>query len=367
MTKQDDYLVQLDGLRFLAVGMVLVDHWMVEVNHLPFGSLGVNLFFVLSGFLITRILITSRAKTYGKPGGLGSYLKKFYIRRTLRIFPIYYLSIMALWLLNDPSVRGKLAWSLLYATNIYIAVYEKWLGVIDHFWSLAVEEQFYIFFPILIFLIPTRFLTRFFVIITIFSVLLRLYFFSIGKNWVVSYVTMFSCLDAFGLGAIMAYLMLFHKERFVSFFTNRWFLWVSLIVLVGVIWWGNVIMPPHDFVKVVWEPLFSAIFFFFLIGGAVVGYGGWFKWFLENPVSSYLGRISYGLYIYHNFIYNYYHTPITHPTLRAVRRINDVVPGFADSLVARWFFYFGLTVALASLSWYIIEKPINQLKDKFSR
>ena len=90
-----NHLRQLDGIRFIAVFLVLFDHWM---GHIDFpvgaiGALGVTIFFVLSGFLITRILLSSKDRLSNKPnGGLSTYLKTFYIRRTIRIFPIYYLS-----------------------------------------------------------------------------------------------------------------------------------------------------------------------------------------------------------------------------------------------------------------------------------
>jgi peptidoglycan/LPS O-acetylase OafA/YrhL len=224
---QDNYLIQLDGLRFIAVALVLWDHWMPEPHTLPFGKLGVNLFFVLSGFLIARILLSSKDKNYGKEGGLGDYLKKFYIRRTLRIFPIYYFSLLVLWLLHDPSVRGKEWWQILYASNIYISIKKTWLGVTDHFWSLAVEEQFYIFFPLLIFFIPRRYVVPFFGILIAFSVLLRAYFLKIDQPWYVSYVTMPTALDAFGFGALMAYSQLYHRPFFQKLFSNRLYLGLS--------------------------------------------------------------------------------------------------------------------------------------------
>jgi peptidoglycan/LPS O-acetylase OafA/YrhL len=369
--KRDEYLVQLDGLRFLAVGLVLWDHWTPEPHLLPLGALGVNLFFVLSGFLIARILLVSKDKNYGQTGGLKTYMRKFYIRRTLRIFPIYYLSLLGLWLLHDASVRGKVWWQVLYASNIYIATKQTWLGITDHFWSLAVEEQFYIFFPILIFFIPRRWVVPFFVGLLVASVALRGYWWWIRKPWFVSYVSMPTALDAFGCGALMAYLQLYKNALFQRIYANRAYLWGSLAVLAVMFYFSAQVAasgtPKSYNVYInVWERLLASIFFMFLIGGAIIGYQGWFKWLLENPVSNYLGKISYGLYVYHNFVFNQYHSPNHHPVVRLLNKMIREIDGFNELYVLRVLILFAITTAVAALSWHFIEKPINNLKDKWA-
>jgi peptidoglycan/LPS O-acetylase OafA/YrhL len=373
MQKNENYLVQLDGLRFLAVGLVLWDHWMAERNPLPFGAMGVNLFFVLSGFLIARILMSSKDKTYGQAGGLKEYLRKFYIRRTLRIFPIYYLSLVVLWLLRDPSVRGKELWQIFYGSNVYVALNKTWLGVTDHFWSLAVEEQFYIFFPLLIFFIPRRFFVPFFIGLVVLSVGLRVVFWATGQPWYVQYVTMPTALDAFGFGALMAYAQLYCKSDFQRVYSNRLYLFASLAALSVVFYLSDFVKEigatkDDNFFINVWERFFGSIFFMFLIGGAIIGYKGWFKWFLENPVSNYLGKISYGLYVYHNFVYNHYHSPASHPVVRLLNKLH-----LGHDMSDIWYLHvakvallFALTTIVAAISWHFIEKPINDLKDKYA-
>ena len=366
-TTNSGYLIQLDGLRFVAVALVLVDHWLAEFNIVPFGPLGVTLFFVLSGFLITRILMVSREKNIGQEGGMGRYLRKFYIRRTLRIFPIYYLSIAVLYALNVPPVRDTLAWCLLYATNIYIAVNQHWMGVIDHFWSLAVEEQFYIFFPFVIFLIPRRWLVSFLVSMIGLSILLRFYFYYAGYEWVVNYVSMPMCLDSFGLGGLMAWMQLRRPELFIKVFKNPIWILVGLACWIAVVYWSKTFVEIHNVANDVIDRFVSSVLCFFLIGKAVLGFKGGMKWFLENPVSNYLGKISYGMYLYHNFIYNHFHTPPTHPTMRILNKIHGYLPTLTESLAFQMVYFFFLTTCLAALSWHFIEKPINSLKDKYAR
>jgi peptidoglycan/LPS O-acetylase OafA/YrhL len=340
----NNYLVQLDGLRFVAIALVLVDHFTAAVNKIPFGPLGVNLFFVLSGFLITRILITSREKFKDSQNGFQSYFKRFFIRRSLRIFPVYYLCILLLFVFNVPPVREKLGWFMFYGANIYMAVNQTWMGVVDHFWSLSVEEQFYIIFPVVIFFLPKKWLVPAFIAMLLGSLVFRMYFFFSGYNWIVNYVSMPACLDSFGLGAFMAWLLLFRPEQYRKVFGNGLLVVAGLLLWVGVVYWGKTFEQPKNVATDVWERLAGSVFCFFLIGKGVLGYGGFVKQFLENGVVLYLGKISYGLYAYHNLVYNHFHSPPDHPTL----------------------FFFTITVAVASLSWYCMEKPINNLKDKWT-
>lgn len=148
-----DKIPALDVLRGIAVLLVVLSH-LPESFHGPkvlflrlffqIGHLGVELFFVLSGFLITRILLDYASNGYS--------LKTFWIRRAVRIFPIYYLTIAAcLFLLEGTPI----VWPLLYATNIH-SLSGGNNGALAHTWSLSLEEQFYLVWPILVFALPLR-------------------------------------------------------------------------------------------------------------------------------------------------------------------------------------------------------------------
>jgi len=107
------YMPQLDSLRAFAVFFVLIEHWIINETHyttIPFGMIGVTTFFVLSGFLITEILLRSRNIAEENNLGLLHSLKQFYIRRTLRIFPIYYITIFILFVFNIQSIREIFIW-----------------------------------------------------------------------------------------------------------------------------------------------------------------------------------------------------------------------------------------------------------------
>jgi peptidoglycan/LPS O-acetylase OafA/YrhL len=141
------YMPQLDGLRALAVAAVAWWHWAPPEYHfqIPWGDLGVQLFFVLSGFLITAILWHGRSE-YQRLGQRGFLtLRRFYMRRFLRIFPLYYAVVLMTALIGIKSVRETFFWNIAYLSNFYLFLRGEWRGPISHFWSLAVEEQFYLF------------------------------------------------------------------------------------------------------------------------------------------------------------------------------------------------------------------------------
>lgn len=371
-----NHLRQLDGIRFVAVAMVLFDHWMSGRVELPLGALGVTIFFVLSGFLITRILLASKDKLSNEPnGGLGKYMKTFYIRRTLRIFPVYYLTLFVLYAVNEPPVRRTFGWLALYATNLYMAYFTTWMGTVDHLWSLAVEEQVYLFFPLLLFFVPRRWVPATAILMIVGAVAMRYVLYRARLPWFIGYVTMPACLDSFGLGAIMAFWWLYQRGRFEQVFRHSIWIWVSCALLAVVVIYTKILpaipdatgLPGHhNIMSDVWERLVASFIGFFLIGRAVLGFGGPVKWILEHPVSQYMGRISYGLYLYHNFVFNVYHTQPTHFTLRAWRRITDVLPFLNSSYFFQFSFFLAITITLATLSWYLIERPVNNLKDRFS-
>jgi peptidoglycan/LPS O-acetylase OafA/YrhL len=181
-------LTSLDGLRGLAVLSVVLFHTLRLQNAGVFGEIwkrfhgsawaGVDLFFVLSGFLITGILLDSR--------GQENYFRNFYARRTLRIFPLYY-TVLAVALLVVPFVVGfprlpaayprlleNQLWLWTYTQNYLQATTAHTLPGFGHFWSLAVEEQFYWFWPLVVCLLPRKALLRFCLIVCAILPFIRL-------------------------------------------------------------------------------------------------------------------------------------------------------------------------------------------------
>src|ERR1051326_5357564 len=154
----------LDGIRGIAIALVIIHHGFFGAK--PSGALstfvarlaascwvGVDLFFVLSGFLITGILLKSRDSA--------GYFRIFYMRRFFRIFPLYYSCLAAALLVSaafysDVTPKLDLSWNLLYLANIRLALHGWAWRPVSHLWSLSVEEQFYLVWPTVIFLLPRR-------------------------------------------------------------------------------------------------------------------------------------------------------------------------------------------------------------------
>jgi peptidoglycan/LPS O-acetylase OafA/YrhL len=156
--------------------MVLLQHWFSFefVKTFYLGLQGVLLFFALSGFLITNILLKNKQEVENGTTTNAKVLKTFYFRRTLRIFPIYYLTLIFLYLFSFKGLDGKTIWYALYASNIYTFIHQKWDGIIGPLWSLAVEEQFYLVWPFLILLVPAKRLMYFFIGCILSAPVLRL-------------------------------------------------------------------------------------------------------------------------------------------------------------------------------------------------
>ncbi|HVG42973.1 MAG TPA: acyltransferase [Chitinophagaceae bacterium] len=148
------YYPALDGLRGLAILLVVVYHNFGFINYFFFGWLGVDLFFVLSGFLITDILLKTREQP--------NFIRHFYTRRLLRIFPLYYLALILFLLLipaanptllNVEYYRDNSTWLLLYLQNWLYIFNPTNQSALFHFWSLAVEEQYYLLWPFAVLLV----------------------------------------------------------------------------------------------------------------------------------------------------------------------------------------------------------------------
>src|SRR5437762_7625759 len=138
---------QLDGLRALAVTAVIAQHYKVLVGGAGYG---VHLFFVLSGFLITRILLGERENVETLGITRVRAFRQFYVRRMLRIFPLYYFVVIAGIALGVRNAREYAPWLLTYTFNLKMAAQGTVVEPFVHFWSLAIEEQYYLVWPWLI-------------------------------------------------------------------------------------------------------------------------------------------------------------------------------------------------------------------------
>jgi peptidoglycan/LPS O-acetylase OafA/YrhL len=349
---------QLDALRALAVISVAWAHWMPANYHfnLPFGIAGVQLFFVLSGYLITGILLRCRSdddteKPDAKPTDRFFAMRSFYARRFLRIFPLYYGVLVIALIANIANMRSEWGWHAAYLSNFYFYIQGAFTWPIGHFWSLAVEEQFYLVWPWAIVFLPYRWLKPLIVALIAIAPLFRMagIFFATASQQKFVGTLPIGSLDALGAGALLA---LFG----VSSSAGKQFAKVGLLVCLP-LW--IVLQIGHDLQGEVLGPIQQTVmilFFVWLIAKTAIGFEGWAGQLLTNPSLIYLGKISYGLYVLHNL------APIP---LAAVVDWLRLPAGIYNHLFFRLLPLSIGTVAGASLSWFLYEKPLNDLKKYF--
>lgn len=359
---------QLDGLRALAVALVLVQHYLGEwpaVRRAGPGGLGVGLFFVLSGFLITRILLDLRGHIAAGAQTLGGGLRAFYARRFLRIWPLYYLVLLAAAALDVPPVRRSFAWHAAYLSNLYFARRGEWDGPVTPFWSLAVEEQFYLLWPLVILCVPPRWLVRAIAALLVLSPLMRFVYlrvlevgpFAVG-------MLPFGCTDQLVWGALLG--CCWNDPTALDGVRRRvravgLALGAPAVVLVP--WLGPA--PAGSVAEtlvMVFHLTAGGVCFFAVIDAAARGLAGPLGALLEARVPRYLGRISYGLYVQHTFVRTLAFGLGALPGLAAVGRwLRSIEPS-----AGLWFpVAVATVVATASASWYAFERPINELKRLF--
>ncbi|MBI5396616.1 MAG: acyltransferase [Verrucomicrobia bacterium] len=351
------YMPPLDGLRAFACLAVLVFH--LEVPFCQLGWSGVFLFFVISGFLITGILLDTKDRE--------GYFRNFYIRRSLRIFPIYYLLLAAVvvWIKWRGEPLGALGWYVVYAQNILIGresfsvAFPHWM---NHTWTLAVEEQFYLLWPLCVFLLSRRALVVMSVSLIGVSILCRAWFSLAVENVFLTFTPLPCVVDSLAVGALLALLVRGGGRWTAASLARigRWLVVASGIPLVALV-------AGHGHGKY-WRPeeyllgsipnllLFTLMAGFFggVILVAVCG-GGLTSRVLNLRFLRHIGRISYGLYLYHFPVFVW--MPVV------LQKLGVPVSG---SL--KWRLLAGAanmigTYLVALASWHLVEKHCLALKE----
>jgi len=354
---------QLDGLRAFAVGAVLIHHFFqpARIGGVDLALLGVWLFFVLSGFLITGILLRSRDQVdySGYPSGF--VLRQFYIRRFLRIFPLYYSVLFLAATIDLGDVRDTIFWHLAYMSNYLFATHRYWGPVTAHFWSLSVEEQFYILWPALILFAPRRLLLKLVISAIAIGPIFRLAAHFLDFNWIARLTVLPASLDALGLGALLAYCSHHAAEKPILIKRLKqcicWLGVPGLIVLLGLqilegYNLGGDVTVNSWFI----EPVLWALMFVWVINRASLGFTGVGAKILEFNPLAYTGKISYGIYVYHPFVY----------VLLPILFYRTDIDFFLLPRLLQFGLLVGTTIGMAAISWHFLESPINSLKNRFT-
>ena len=328
------YYPELDGVRAIAALLVMLFHAQQEGLplrfSLAFGQTGVDLFFVLSGFLITSILLKANH-------GDWSEVRTFYTRRVLRIFPLYYIALFGYWVFID-----KPSWFFwVYLQNFWISAGKFSSGPM-HFWSLAIEEQFYLVWPFLVLFVPRKRLLPILTGTIVFAAVLRFVLAAMHHN---VFVFTFTRLDGLSAGAVLATL---NSRQSLARWARPMLAMAGLAVVASAV--------LGHFFRNSFDPTFVAAKYTLI----TAVYAGAIGWLLCRPASTsakllsmrwlrYIGRISYGLYVYHPFVFAWsYHHFAGQPML-------------VRAALATAF-----TFALSTVSWFAFERWFIRLKDVLS-
>jgi peptidoglycan/LPS O-acetylase OafA/YrhL len=366
------HLPGLDGIRGLAILLVMTVHFIggavaetplqkFFVKAAVHGWMGVDLFFVLSGFLITGILLGSKNKP--------RYFRNFYARRALRIFPLYYAVLIALFLILPllvmPSplletARSHQIWLWTYTSNFFIAWTGTWdsLNYVAHFWSLAIEEHFYLVWPLVVFYFPAPTLKKICIGVIVFALALRIALALADINETSISVLTPCRIDALCVGAFIA-LRLREPGVWPRWMANsNYAVLASGAALFAVMAFASFTGLAEDVLHQV-RGTFIALFFGALILLALKPASNAVSYILQGPYLGFFGKYSYGLYVYHGILTWYFME--TH--------LNDQLTAWSGSLwlamAARMLIGVGLSLLIAVPSYHLFEKRFLDLKRYF--
>jgi peptidoglycan/LPS O-acetylase OafA/YrhL len=393
------HIPALDGIRGLAIILVLVGHLAdhfkpgnaitTAVQRILFaGWTGVDLFFVLSGFLITGILWDAKADTH--------YFLNFYARRTVRIFPIYYFTLALIFLVLPlllpwlGHLTGRLAevgreqigwfvttraywgWYVTYFVDFLVAWKGFKVAIPGHFWSLAVEEHFYLVWPCLVYFLRFRALVAASVALVAGALMLRVALYHYFSQTAI-YVLTPCRMDGLALGALIALL-----ARSPGGLRKLAPLALRVLAVTAVIWAGVMLGVTHEWSQ--YGPIAQTlgytltIFFygsFLVVALTQARVGAW----LSGKTLRFFGKYSYALYIFHVFAFLFFARFFAFGDVSRYSMIHTFSPG-ASSVAERGLWLtldallyillaVGVSVLLALLSWNFLEQPCLRLKRYF--
>jgi peptidoglycan/LPS O-acetylase OafA/YrhL len=354
-------------LVFHFVGQMLPTNWVERaiVGVTKYGLLGVDLFFVLSGFLITGLLYEAHDKPH--------YLRNFYMRRVLRIFPLYYGVLTLVFfvaplipLLKGPTLeylQERQAWAWLYGVNVYLATHDEWsFSYLNHFWSLCVEEHFYLFWPLVVLLVARwpRVLIAVCLGISLGAMSARVIGVLMGLSWFTTVVLTPFKLDGLALGAFLAVAVRQPGgQHWLVRSLPRVAGVVGGLVVFSFVWTALVSRQGLDIVGSIRAALFQVLMACLLIGVLISPRQSAVSRFFRSRAMVLLGTYSYGLYVYHHFIS--YYLASNRTELELGKWLGS--HGLAVALQA--ILGMSISLVLAYLSYELFEKRLLSLKRKF--
>jgi peptidoglycan/LPS O-acetylase OafA/YrhL len=359
------HLPALDAIRGLAIIAVLIYRFgggsphpaSVDGGTLPLlhlGMRGVDLFFVLSGFLITGILYDARGKEH--------FFSRFYWRRTVRIFPLYY-AVLFLSLVVTPVFLGiqtwnqaaieRSPWLWCYGTNISQSATGEWsFGWFNHFWSLAVEEHFYLAWPAVIWCCSRRGAMTVCIFLGVGSLTARVLWLAMGGNTTAAEVFTLFRLDGLTAGAWLA-LAARDGQGLVRFAVPAKAICVATLVILLPISWFHLRLLSLP--GTAWSVLFASL----LLLVVTAPPGSWLGRAGECGVFQWFGKYSYGMYVFANLLIPLSASVVTAPGM--ARWMGSALLGQIVYLVTMT----AITAGTAVASWFLFERHFLALKSLF--
>lgn len=341
---------QLDTVRAIAIAFVMIAHYGgASVNHMvPIGagSVGVGMFFTLSGFLITGILLQSFDAGREMRGKVWL---DFYARRLLRLMPAYYVVIAALVAMGIYPIVTTWPWDLAYLSNVYFAL---WGNRSTVFWSLSVEEQFYLLWPLVIACAPRRWLIPIILGMVALNELFNVGVIVGGYSTHATDHLLFANLILLGAGCLLA-VVSYRDERANDFSwyrddARKWFNLAAWLCLAAAIASWLLFPKAGGMVRYFTNDVLCGTFYAWFVLQAAMGIRGPLGRLFDSPVLQYIGRISYGLYLVHNWM----------PAI--VAKYLGPLPKYQAAPIV-----LAGTFAVCMLSWHFFERPILKLKAYF--
>jgi peptidoglycan/LPS O-acetylase OafA/YrhL len=360
---------ELDSLRGAAILLVLFfhgfDYSLARLSVLPrfwvagtqgLGWLGVNLFFVLSGFLITGILLDSSPRP--------DYFKRFYIRRALRILPLYYLVLLVLYPLSRMGWLGPrvIGWRFVGLSFFYLSNVVGLFGVPMQYtvlWSLAVEEQFYILWPAAVRAFSRRGIVFATVAVILGCPVLRAIAYKLGFQYAAGYTWLIA--DELAFGALLAVLI---RGRLAERKPMFWFSAACLVASAALLGFGapfgifrNSTLLGASLRLTGLNLLFTGTLAATLLTGT-----SRFAWIVRRPVLRFLGEISYGLYLIHMLVFDV----VDHCAAHYFPSLSNLVPSNFSLMVFRFIVGSGLAVLVAFVSRRYFEEYFLRQKARWN-
>jgi len=342
-------IAEFDGIRALSVLFVLLVH--ISYGRISGGFLGVDVFFVLSGYLITMLLLKERER-YGRIN-----LPRFYVRRVLRIMPPLVIAVLLGVLLkrvvsSDESDDTERVWAVLLFYANFLP--PETMGNLVHAWSLAIEEQFYLFWPALLLfafqlhpIVPAILA----ILVIVVSVAVRVWMVIHIEHNDLVYTFTLSRLDSIMLGCLLALIepRLSKATKAIGPLGAATIGWLSLALLISMLF-----LATRPFMQT--EPFgflaFAVLAATFVFISPRLPERSWLKLGLRQRAAQWLGQRSYGLYLYH------------YPIFLAFEVIR--IPGDVTNFVFVAAAKIALSLAFAELAWRFVEQPVLNLKERYS-